>query len=169
MRFIVLTLTTLLLSLGTPILAQDIEKGLAAAQAGDFATALQEWKPLAEQGYANAQFNLGVMYDNGQSIPQDYKEAVNWYRQSAEQGVSKAQTNLGVMYGQGQGVLADFVRAHMWFNIASANGDENGSKAREVCCQRNDPRRYLKSSVYGQRVYEQQLSKLWGLNPCGSF
>jgi len=46
--------------------AQDLQKGLAAAQAGDYATALQEWRPLAEQGDASAQYNLGTMYDNGQ-------------------------------------------------------------------------------------------------------
>ena len=45
--------------------AQDLQKGLAAAQAGDYATALQEWRPLAEQGDASAQYNLGTMYDNG--------------------------------------------------------------------------------------------------------
>ena len=75
--------------------AQDLQKGLAAAQAGDYATALQEWRPLAEQGYASAQFNLGTLYDYGQGVPQDYTEAVNWYRKAAEQGYAKAQFNSG--------------------------------------------------------------------------
>jgi TPR repeat protein len=48
-----------------PVMAQDFDKGLAAAQAGDYATVLQEWRPLAEQGHAEAQTNLGAMYDAG--------------------------------------------------------------------------------------------------------
>ena len=55
--------------------AQDYAKGLAAAQSGDFAIALKEWRPLAAQGNANAQNNLGVMYENGEGVVQDY--AVN--------------------------------------------------------------------------------------------
>ena len=57
-----------------------------AAKSGDFATALREWKPLAEQGIADAQFKLGLMYSLGRSVPQDYKTAVKWYRLAAEQG-----------------------------------------------------------------------------------
>ena len=60
--------------------AQDFDKGTAAYDEKDYATALQEWRPLAEQGWASAQFNLGVMYRNGQGVPQDYEEAVKWYQ-----------------------------------------------------------------------------------------
>jgi TPR repeat protein len=64
----------------------DYQKGLEAAQKGDYATALREWKPLAEQGYAAAQYNLGVMYRQGQGVPQDDKTAVKWLKLSAKQG-----------------------------------------------------------------------------------
>ncbi len=87
-----------LMTLSSPVVAQDVEKGYAAAQAGDFATALQVWLPLAEQGEAFAQSNLGLMYERGQGVPQDYKEAVKWYRLAAEQGDAEAQFNLGIMY-----------------------------------------------------------------------
>ena len=60
-----------------PVLAQDFQKGLAAAQGGDYATALSEWKPLAKAGDVEAQYNLGIMYDQGQGVTQDYKEAFN--------------------------------------------------------------------------------------------
>ena len=53
----------------------DFQKGLTAAQNGDFATALRQWTPLAKQGDAVAQFNLGLMYRNGNGVPQDYKTA----------------------------------------------------------------------------------------------
>tara|TARA_R110002153_G_scaffold61234_2_gene165353 strand:+ start:293 stop:667 length:375 start_codon:yes stop_codon:yes gene_type:complete len=69
----------LVVSSGSVATAQDLDKGLAAAQAGDFVTALEEWRPLAEQGNARAQFNLGVMYSNGDGVPQNYAEAVRWY------------------------------------------------------------------------------------------
>ena len=55
-----------LMTLSSPVAAQDFQKGLAAAQAGDFATALQEWTPLADAGDATAQYNLGIMYRQGQ-------------------------------------------------------------------------------------------------------
>ena len=94
-----------LMALSSPVIAQDFQKGFAAYNAGDFATALQEWTPLAEAGSAAAQSNLGLMYKNGYGVPQDYKEAVKWYRLAAEQGYAKAQYNLGVMYDNGYGVL----------------------------------------------------------------
>ena len=52
-----------------------IKKGVAAAKSGGFETALREFKPLAEQGYAPAQYNLGLMYANGNGVEQDYKRA----------------------------------------------------------------------------------------------
>ena len=79
-----LTLTLLLGSIGNSESA-DFQKGLTAAQSGDFATALREWTPLAKQGNAYAQYSLGIMYRQGQGVPQDYKTAVKWYRLSAEQ------------------------------------------------------------------------------------
>ena len=72
---ICLTFALLLGSAGVSESA-DFQKGLTAAQSGDFATALREWKPLAEQGDSAAQRNLGLMYDNGQGVPQNDKTAV---------------------------------------------------------------------------------------------
>ncbi len=98
--------------------AGGIERGGAAYNQGDYGTALREWRPLAEQGDAGAQLNLGFMYDNGYGVPQDYTEAIKWYRRAAEQGSDRAQYNLGLMYDVGYGVPQDFVRAHMWYDIA---------------------------------------------------
>ena len=131
-RILCLTLTLLIGSIGNSESA-DFQKGLTADQSGDFETALREWKPLAEQGNADAQFNLGVMYDNGTGVLQNYKTAAKWYELSAKQGDISAQSNLGVMYEKGQGVLQDYVRAHMWFNIASISGEnKNASKNRDI-------------------------------------
>ena len=93
--------------------AQDFQNGLAAYKAGDYATALREWWPLAEQGHPKAQYNLAEMHRKGQGVLQDYKEAVKWYRRAAKQEYTKAQVNLGFMYDFGEGVLQDTVLAHM--------------------------------------------------------
>jgi len=121
-----------LMLLVIPAQAQDFYTGLAAALRGDYATALQEWRPLAEQGDASAQFNLGWMYDKGEGVPQDDREAVRWYRRAAEQGDAKAQNNLGVMYNNGEGVAQDYITAHVWFNIAAANGNTKASENRDI-------------------------------------
>ncbi len=81
-----------------------------------------KWYRLAaEQGLADAQYNLGVMYEVGQGVPQDYDEAVKWYRLAAEQGDALGQNNLGFMYANGQGVPQDYVLAYMWMNLAAAS------------------------------------------------
>ena len=89
-----LTLAVLLGSAGLSWSA-DFQKGLTAAQSGDFATALREWEPLAEQGDVNAQSLLGMMYRGGLGVPKDLKTAVKWFTPAAEQGNANAQFTLG--------------------------------------------------------------------------
>ena len=103
--------------------AQDFQKGVDAYRRGDYAAAFRELRPLADQGHAVAQFNLGVMCDKGQGVPQDYAEAVRWHRKAAEQGFAHAQFNLGVMYDKGQGVPQDYAEAARWFRKAAEQGD----------------------------------------------
>jgi len=76
----------------------DFDEGVAAIRNHDYATAIKIFKTLAEQGNTKAQFNLGVMYYQGQGVPKDYKEAARWFRKAAEQGNADAQFNLGLMY-----------------------------------------------------------------------
>ncbi len=80
------------------------DEGVAAANRGDYATALREFRPLAEQDHAGAQSYLGFMYADGRGVSQDDAEAVTWYRKAAEQGNAEAQFNLGIMYYNGHGV-----------------------------------------------------------------
>ncbi len=81
------------------------------------------------------------MYDNGEGVLQDDKEAVKWYRLAAEQGDAKAQNNLGVMHEKGfGGLIQDIVVAHMWYNIAaSQEGDEIARKNRESIVKEMTP------------------------------
>lgn len=98
-------------------------EAVTAYQKGDFATAIRNWRSLAEQGDVSAQFNLGVMYANGQGVPQGHKEAVAWYRKAAERGDADAQSNLGAMYGQGHGVPQDYKEAMVWYRKAADQGN----------------------------------------------
>ena len=75
----------------------DFEHAADAYEREDYKTAYKLFLPLAEQGDAFAQYNLGLMYDQGLGVPQDYKEAVKWYRLAAEQGYADAQTNLDAL------------------------------------------------------------------------
>ena len=85
----------ILVLLAAPAYAQDLKKGIEAYERGDYAAALREIRPLAEQGHATAQFNLGLMYSLGQGVPQDSDEAVKWYRWAAGQRHAGAQEKLG--------------------------------------------------------------------------
>jgi TPR repeat protein len=76
--------------------------------------AVKWYRLAAEQGNAAAQYNLSLMYANGQGVPQDDKEAVKWTRMAAEQGYAAAQLSLGVMYANGQGVPQDEKEAAKW-------------------------------------------------------
>ena len=103
------------LFLGLPSYSSDFDKGLTAYNNGDYATALKEWKPLAEEGDVDAQYYLGVLYDNGDGVPQDYKEAVRWYKLAAEQGDVDAQYNLDFIHRKGLGVPQDDKEA-VWYD-----------------------------------------------------
>ena len=103
-------------------MAQDYEKGVAAANAGDYAKALKEWGPLAEAGDRKAQYSLGVIYNNGDGIPQDYGQAAKWWKLAAEQGSAAAQYQLGILYLNGNGVLQDYKQTVKWWGLAAEQG-----------------------------------------------
>ena len=70
----------------------------------NYKKAVEWYKKAAEQGYAKAQYNLGVMYDNGRGVDVNYKKAAEWYEKAAEQGLAEAQYNLGMLHYHGHGV-----------------------------------------------------------------
>jgi len=116
-----ITLVLSLVCLVVPAWA-DYQAGMDANNRGDYATALREWQPLAEQGDARAQFDLGLLYENGDGVPRDYAKARQWYEKSAAQGVAKAQFYLGMQCAFGEGGPLDLVQAHMWYSLAAGNG-----------------------------------------------
>jgi len=111
--------------------AQDFDIGWAAYRAKDYASAIQHWVPLAEQGHSAAQYHVGLLYHNGDGLRQDYERAQFWLRTAAVQGNVAAQYFLGHMHEMGEGAPQNFGQAHMWYNIASGNGDVLGGKYRD--------------------------------------
>ena len=103
--------------------AGDYEDGVSAITRKDYTTALSKFLVAAEQGLANAQYNLGLMYERGEGVAQDYKEAMRWYRVAARQGFAQAQNNLGLMYANGRGVEQDYNEAARWYRLAAQQGE----------------------------------------------
>lgn len=87
-----------------------------------FCSEFEDTLKRAEQGQAIAQFDLGLMYDKGEGVIQDYKQAVHWFTKAAEQGLASAQYNLGVMYNKGEGVAQDYKKTVYWYTKASEQG-----------------------------------------------
>ena len=81
-----LTAPIMLVAVSEAAVAGPLEDAFAAQEKGDFATALQLIRPLAEHGSADAQYNLGIMYFTGQGVPKDSAEAAKWFRLAADQG-----------------------------------------------------------------------------------
>jgi len=102
-------------------------EAMAAAQA-ECQKALHEAeeaqrKRATNEGNAEAMFNLGLLYANGQGVTQDYVRAREWYEKAAEKGFPRAMGNLGVLYHNDQGVAQDYAKAREWYEKAAANGN----------------------------------------------
>ncbi len=150
-RLSIFILIGFLLGLAAPAWA-GYQEGIDAYERGDYDTALKELRPLAEQGEEEAQYFLGIMYDQGQGVPQNDQEAVRWYRLAAEKRDASAQFNLGFKYVKGYGVPKDYVLAHMWMNLAAAQGSENAVEFRDLLEKRMTP---------AQLAEAQRLAREW--------
>ena len=112
-------MNTLLKKMMVALLAVGMGQAAWADDIPDFRGTLQ----AAERGNVKAQNNLGVMYEKGLGVHQDYTQAMKWYRKAAEQGLAQAQSNLGVMYGKGQGIRQDDKQAVYWYRKAAEQGN----------------------------------------------
>src|SRR5499427_2460187 len=129
----------LAVALARSVAAGPLEDALDAVERHDYATAIGLWRPLADQGEVDAQYNLGVMYDKGQGVTRDYALAVSWFRKAADQGFAPAQLSLGVMYENGWGVTQNHLRAHVWFSLAAARGDRDAATNRDIAAAKLTP------------------------------
>src|SRR5271168_1822355 len=110
----------LAVSLAGTSAADPLAAAASAYDKGDYTTALMDVRPLAEQGLAAAQDDLGMMYHNGQGVVTDYTQAFAWYQKAANQGDDGGQYQVGLAYYAGWGVAKDGVNAVAWFS-KSAN------------------------------------------------
>jgi len=113
--------------------AGPYDDGVAAYDQGRFDTAFALWLPLAERWHAAARFNLGVLFEKGLGVTQDYAEAARWYMKAAEQGDEQAQYNIAVLYEKGVGLSLDLDRARYWYEkvLANPRADRGGLKTKQ--------------------------------------
>ena len=108
----------------TTALADDYADGFLAASDGNYKVAYNKWHDLAEQGDANAQFNLGMMYHSGLQVPFDEQKAVYWYQRAAEGGNQLAQQYMAIGYQEGWfGLPVDAAKAHYWYQRLKGETD----------------------------------------------
>jgi TPR repeat protein len=132
LRFLmpIVRILLVLLALASPLsmaggaVAGPFEDAQAAHSRRDYATALRLWRPLADQGNAEAQYALGFMYDGGQGVPRNYARAAKWWRLAADQGHTFAQYNLGTLYDNGNGVPQNKAEALKWYHLAAERGND---------------------------------------------
>ena len=91
------------------------------------------------QGFARAQFILGLRYANGEGVLEDDKEAVKWYRKAADQGFADAQFILGRCYANGEGVLEDWVEGYAWSSLAAFNGSTDAASLKSELSKKMTP------------------------------
>jgi len=101
-------------------------RGRMAFLFGYYDIARELWMPLANDGYAKAQANLGWMYQTGKGVQKDLKKAVEWYLKAAKQDHAIAKNNLGVMHENGWGTKKNLKRAAYWYREAASTGYSYG-------------------------------------------
>jgi uncharacterized protein len=126
MHKIILLAAALAACLAVPAPAQPLKDGARYYEQGDYARALAAWRPLAVQGNAEAQNNLGLLYLDGKGVPANLAEAVRYFQLSAAAGSALGQNNLGGLYRDGRGVPRDYARAAKWFAASASQGNSAG-------------------------------------------
>ncbi len=119
---------------------QDFADGLAAYDAGDYASSLAVWLPLAEAGNSEAQLAVAGLYLNGLGVARRPEEAARWYGHAAAAGDPVARLNLGDLYARGLGVPRDLVRAFAWLSLAAEQGRVWAARRRDEIGGRLTPR-----------------------------
>ena len=114
-----LAVAVVLAALASPSSAGPVEDGSAAFERGDYEIALRLLRAPAEQGNADAQLLLGIMYQDGEGVAKDAAEAARWIQKAAEQDNATAEFALGVMYHQAMGVPKDEAAAVRWLEKAA--------------------------------------------------
>jgi len=144
-----------MLTLSIYMLGDMYEYGKGAPK--DYMKAVKWFRKAAEQGNANAQFDLGVMYFNGQGVPKNHTEAAKWLSKAAEQGDAEAQGAFGSMYYYAWGVPQDYTKALKWFRKAAEQGDAKAQYFLGLTyeCGKGIPKDYTKAVKWFRKAAEQ--------------
>ena len=128
----------------------DFKAGMDAYHRGDYAIALREWQPLAEQGQAAAQYNLGLLYANGQGVRKDDVQARQWYEKAAVQGHAEAQVNLGILLVYARGGQQDYKMAVYYLRLSANQGNDLAQRSLGQMYERGDgvPQDYVKAYMW---------------------
>lgn len=110
----------LIVMVAWPVSASTLQDGIEIWRSGDRASAVAVWRPLAEQGDAEAGLFLAYAYRNGLGVERSYATAARWYRHAAEHGHPEAQYELALMYELGLGVTRDANEAAAWYGLSSS-------------------------------------------------
>ena len=148
-----------LITLSSPVAAQNFNMGRAAFEAGDYAAAKKILMPLANAGNADAQYNLGLMYEQGAGVTQSWAESAMWQKLAAKQGHVKSQYALSIKHITGTGVLMDGVMGYMWANIASANGYSGAGKIRDGIAKSMTPAAIEKAQAMARECVSSGYTK----------
>ena len=125
---------------------------------GDYEKARTDIEFLAHGGEPRAQYDLGLMYDQGQGVQQSDAKALEWYERAARQGEPRAQYNLGLMYLNGQGVPPDVVQAYYWINLSANRGNVHARDARNYVSEKMSTEQLATAKRLIQE-YEEQAAK----------
>jgi TPR repeat protein len=128
---------------------KTVNQIVADVKRGDKA-ALQELMTLGNAGNADAQVNLGALYEQGSGVPKDYAQAVNWYRKAAAQGDAEGEIRLGGMYYDGHGVPKDVVQIANWYRKAAEQGNPKGQYSLGVLYSNGDgvPKDHVEAATW---------------------
>jgi uncharacterized protein len=97
------------------------ERGVAAANRGEFSIAVRLWRHVADEGHVKAQYNLGVAYATGKGVAKDSAEALKWWRRAAKQGHVEAGRQIGLLEANRPAGIASVVKVAIgWWQRATA-------------------------------------------------
>lgn len=127
---------------------------LAQHVTDDYSEAIIWYRQRAEQGQADGQYYLGLMYALGKGLPRDYQKAAMWFRKAAEQGYADAQFDLGRLYAVGDGVEQDIVEAYILISLAASQGHKKAIKTRDLLAMQMSPQEMAEAQKLLMRLQQ---------------
>lgn len=130
----------------------DFSSGLYAYSVGNYDDAAREFRDCANRGEVQGEYYIGLLYEEGQGVPKDYKTALSWYTKAATKGDVDAAFALGRMYSRGMGVTQDRALAYAWFARAARSGHYLGRQEQQKCASRMSPEQLQAAQRLGMEL-----------------